>query len=53
MEDVECFKLIVCEKNKRVFHGKEGAKEDFFYTYSCLFKDLLVQLLFIEFQMGV
>lgn len=43
-EDVEHFNLTICKKNELVFHGKEGVAHDFFYAYSCLFKDLLVRL---------
>lgn len=47
------FKLIVCKKNGRVFHGKEGDVHDLFFAYSYFFKDLLVCMPFSEFQMGV
>lgn len=47
------FNLIVCKRNERVFHGKGSALRDFFFMYAYLLKDLLVQLPFNKYQIGV
>jgi len=36
-----------------VCHGREGAKEDFFYMYSCMFVKLHIRLPLNDFTMGV
>ena len=36
-----------------VFHGQEGAAEEFFYVYMCHFSQLHTRLLFNDFTMGV
>ncbi|KOM35075.1 hypothetical protein LR48_Vigan02g122500 [Vigna angularis] len=41
------------KRTKRACHRKEGYTSDFFYTYSTIYRDMSVQLLFSEFQMGV
>ncbi|KOM42513.1 hypothetical protein LR48_Vigan05g011800 [Vigna angularis] len=44
VKDNEHFKHALCKKNERVFHEKEDVEHDFFYTYSTLFKLILINL---------
>ncbi|WVY94184.1 hypothetical protein V8G54_033272 [Vigna mungo] len=47
------FKLMACRGNKRVFHGKWGSPNDFFFIYACFFHEMFVRLPFNEFHMVV
>ncbi|BAT89826.1 hypothetical protein VIGAN_06090000, partial [Vigna angularis var. angularis] len=53
VDNARFFKLIVCKKNDRMYHGKMIASHDFFFKYSSLLKDLLVHPTFNEFQISV
>ncbi|KOM37947.1 hypothetical protein LR48_Vigan03g132900 [Vigna angularis] len=48
-----CVKLVACCENERVFHGRENATHDFFYSYASPFYDLYVRLPLTNFQMEV
>jgi len=54
-EDIEdnVISFRACKENENVCHGQEGMKEDFFYVYACLFKDLHIRLPFDAFIAGV
>ncbi|KOM57469.1 hypothetical protein LR48_Vigan11g050200 [Vigna angularis] len=51
--DAKHFKLAICQRTERVYHGRGNYPSDFFYVYATMFKDLKVLLPFSDFQMSV
>lgn len=48
--DAQLFRMSVCYRNERVFHGKGTSSKDFFFVYTYLFRRMFVRIPFTRFQ---